>query len=195
MEQRRHAPNDERESMWSVSKRFAKVYFALFSAIGTLGIAWTIWYETVHNSAGKSWYDVVDGIIQKFPPVILGAAFISFVITEALVVLYSIYRDRMEKKWEKIFAEGVAEGEARGIAEGEARGIAEGEARGIAEGEARGKAQGVAEGIALLEDYYRRKADAEARGEPFDEPYPGADNNNGANNKNGVDNKNGTNGD
>ncbi len=191
MEQRRHAPNDERESMWSVSKRFAKVYFALFSAIGTLGIAWTIWYETVHNSAGKSWYDVVDGIIQKFPPVILGAAFISFVITEALVVLYSIYRDRMEKKWEKIFAEGVAEGEARGIAEGEARGIAEGEAR--------GKAQGVAEGIALIEDYYRRKADAEARGEPFDEPYPGADNNNGidnddngANNKNGADNKNGT---
>ena len=182
MEQRRHAPNDERESMWSVSKRFAKVYFALFSAIGTLGIAWTIWYETVHNSAGKSWYDVVDGIIQKFPPVILGAAFISFVITEALVVLYSIYRDRMEKKWEKIFAEGVAEGEARGIAEGEAR----------------GKAQGVAEGIALIEDYYRRKADAEARGEPFDEPYPGADNNNGvgnadngANNKNDVENKNG----
>ena len=157
MEQRRHAPNDERESMWSVSKRFAKVYFALFSAIGTLGIAWTIWYETVHNSAGKSWYDVVDGIIQKFPPVILGAAFISFVITEALVVLYSIYRDRMEKKAEKIFAEGIAQG----------------------------KAQGVAEGIAMLEDYYRRKADAEARGEPFDEPYPGA------NNKNGVDNKNG----
>ena len=174
MEQRRHAPNDERESMWSVSKRFAKVYFALFSAIGTLGIAWTIWYETVHNSAGKSWYDVVDGIIQKFPPVILGAAFISFVITEALVVLYSIYRDRMEKKAEKVFAQGVAEGEAKG------------------------RAQGVAEGIALLEDYYRRKADADARGEPFDEPYPGADNNNdvgnddnGANNKNGVDNKNG----
>ena len=171
--------------MWSVSKRFAKVYFALFSAIGTLGIAWTIWYETVHNSAGKSWYDVVDGIIQKFPPVILGAAFISFVITEALVVLYSIYRDRMEKKAEKIFAEGVAEGEARGIAKGRSE----------------GKAQGVAEGIALIEDYYRRKADAEARGEPFDEPYPGADNNNGvhnddngANNKNGVDNKNGPDG-
>ena len=90
------------------------------------------------------------------------------------MVLYSIYRDRMEKKAEKIFAEGVAEGEAKG------------------------RAQGVAEGIALIEDYYRRKADAEARGEPFDEPYPGANNNgvgnddNGANNKNGVDNKNGT---
>ena len=105
------------------------------------------------------------------------------------MVLYSIYRDRMEKKAEKIFAEGVAEGEARGIAEGKARGIAQ------------GKAQGVAEGIAMLEDYYRRKADAEARGEPFDEPYPGADNNNcidnddnGADNKNGVENKNGTNG-
>ena len=41
------------------------------------------------------------------------------------------------------------------------------------------------------------EADAEARGEPFDDPYPGADNNgvdndnNAANNKNGVDNKNG----
>ena len=179
MEQRRHAPDDERESMWSVSKRFAKVYFALFSALGTIGIAWTVWYETVHNSAGKSWYDVVDGIIQKFPAVILGSAFISFVITEAIVVLYSIYRDRMEKKSEKIFAEGIAEGEAKG------------EARGIV----KGRAQGKAEGIALIENYYRRKADAEARGEPFDEPYPGADDNDDADNKNGansVDNKNGS---
>lgn len=169
MEQRRHAPDDERESMWSVSKRFAKVYFALFSALGTIGIAWTVWYETVHNSAGKSWYDVVDGIIQKFPAVILGSAFISFVITEAIVVLYSIYRDRMEKKSEKIFAEG----------------------------EAKGRAQGKAEGIALIEDYYRRNADAQARGEPFDEPYPGADDNANADNKNGVnsvDNKNGSDG-
>lgn len=83
------------------------------------------------------------------------------------MVLYSIYRDRMEKKSEKIFAEG----------------------------EAKGRAQGKAEGIALIEGYYRRKADAEARGEPFDEPYPGADDNDDADNKNGansVDNKNGS---
>ena len=67
------------------------------------------------------------------------------------MVLYSIYQDRMKKRYKRIRAEGVAEG--------------------IAEGRA--------EGIALIEDYYRRKSEAEARGEVFDEPYPGSASENG----------------
>ncbi len=71
------------------------------------------------------------------------------------MVLYSIYQDRMKKRYKRIRAEGVAQGKAEGIAEGRA------------------------EGIALIEDYYRRKSEAEARGEVFDEPYPGSASENG----------------
>ncbi len=143
LEKNREPDDDARESMWSIPRRFARVYFILFSALGIAGIVWSAWYEIAHNSAGKSWYDIVDATIEKFPSVLMGAAFISFIITETVMVLYSIYQDRMKKRYKRIRAEGVAEG------------------------------------IALLEDYYRRKSEAEARGEVFDEPYPGSASENG----------------
>ena len=146
LEKNREPDDDARESMWSVPRRFARVYFILFSALGIAGIVWSAWYEIAHNSAGKSWYDIVDATIEKFPSVLMGAAFISFIITETVMVLYSIYQDRMKKRYKRIRAEGRAEG------------------------------------IALLEAYYRRKSEAEARGEVFDEPYPGSASENGTGN-------------
>ena len=155
LEKNREPDDDARESMWSVPRRFARVYFILFSALGIAGIVWSAWYEIAHNSAGKSWYDIVNATIEKFPSVLMGAAFISFIITETVMVLYSIYQDRMKKRYKRIRAEGVAEGIDKG------------------------RAEGVAEGIALIEAYYRRKSEAEARGEVFDEPYPGSASENG----------------
>ena len=67
------------------------------------------------------------------------------------MVLYSIYQDIRKKRDKRIRAEGID----------------------------KGRAEGVAEGIALLEGYYRRKSEAEARGEVFDEPYPGSASKNG----------------
>ena len=61
-----------------------------------------------------------------------------------------------------------ARGEARGEAIGEARGEAIGEARGETRGEARRRAAMHAE----WEAWNQRRLDAEARGEPFDEPPP-----------------------
>ena len=139
LEKNREPDDDARESMWSVPRRFARVYFILFSALGMAGIVWSAWYEIAHNSAGKSWYDIVNATIEKFPPVLMGAAFISFVITEAVMVLYSIYQDIRKKRDKKLRAQGIA----------------------------------------LLESYYRRKSEAEARGEVFDEPYPGSASENG----------------
>ena len=167
LEKNREPDDDARESMWSIPRRFARVYFILFSALGIVGIVWSAWYEIAHNSAGKSWYDIVNATIEKFPSVLMGAAFISFIITETVMVLYSIYQDRMKKRYKRIRAEGVAEGRAEGVVEGRAEGVAE------------GRAEGVAQGIALIEAYYRRKSEAEARGEVFDEPYPGSASENG----------------
>ena len=150
LEKNREPDDDARESMWSIPRRFARVYFILFSALGIAGIVWSAWYEIAHNSAGKSWYDIVNATIEKFPSVLMGAAFVSFIITETVMVLYSIYQDRMKKRYKRIRAEGVAEGRA--------------------------------EGIALIEAYYRRKSEAVARGEVFDEPYPGSASENGTGN-------------
>ena len=55
--------------------------------------------------------------------------------------------------------------------------IAEHEAKGYAQGYAQGYAEGLAEVRAEVNrewrDWLRRLTDAEARGEPFDEPPPG----------------------
>ena len=55
-------------------------------------------------------------------------------------------------------------GEERGIEIGEERGIEIGRAEGIEIGESRGRAAWMT--------WYRKMKDAEARGEPFDEPPP-----------------------
>jgi hypothetical protein len=49
-------------------------------------------------------------------------------------------------------------------------------AKGKAEGHAEGKAEGKAEGLQVAADWLRRRDEHAARGVPFDEPYPGADN-------------------
>ena len=65
-------------------------------------------------------------------------------------------------------AEEYAEGHAEGFAEGRAEGIAEGRAEGIAEG----RAEGIAEVSRVWRAWNRRRVEAEARGEPFNEPEP-----------------------
>ena len=65
----------------------------------------------------------------------------------------------LEKRREKARAEGIAEG------------IAEGRAVGITEGRAEGRASLAVE----IADWNERRLAAEANGEPFNEPPPGAD--------------------
>ena len=73
-------------------------------------------------------------------------------------------------------AQRIAQAEAKGKAEGKAEGIAEGKAEGIAEGIAEGKAEGIAEGIVKRDREWtawnKRRLDAAAKGQPFDEPPP-----------------------
>ena len=62
------------------------------------------------------------------------------------------------------------------IAEHKAAGRAEGQAEARAEGRVEGRAEGQVEGRALANqewlDWLQRRTDAEAKGEPFDEPPP-----------------------
>ena len=51
-------------------------------------------------------------------------------------------------------------------------GIAKGKAEGVAEGKAEGRAEGVAERDRQWAAWNNRRIEAEAKGEPFDEPPP-----------------------
>lgn len=59
------------------------------------------------------------------------------------------------------------------------QGVILGEERGEKRGEARGRVRGRSESMYEAADWYRRKTNAEARGEPFDEPPPWERNTNG----------------
>ncbi len=76
--------------------------------------------------------------------------------------------DRMKERRERFKEELIAQGKAEGMAEGIARGLSEGMAKGVTEGETKGRAKLAAEVAA----WNRRRLDAEARGEKFDEPPP-----------------------
>ena len=66
------------------------------------------------------------------------------------------------------FAERIEQAKTQGKAEGRAKGRAEGRAEGIAEG----RAEGVAERDRQWAAWNNRRTEAEAKGEPFNEPPP-----------------------
>ncbi len=60
-------------------------------------------------------------------------------------------------------------------AEGRVEGRAEGRVEGRAEGRVEGRAEGRTEMLEAVRQWNERRLAAEAKGEPFDEPLPGAD--------------------
>lgn len=60
------------------------------------------------------------------------------------------------------------EAKARGLAQGMAQGIEQGIAQGIVQGQKEGREQVQR----MWEDWFRRREEAERKGEPFDEPPP-----------------------
>ena len=64
---------------------------------------------------------------------------------------------------------GRAEGRVEGLSEGCAEGRAEGRVEGLSEG----RAEGYAEANRAWQTWLERKAAAESKGLPFDEPQPG----------------------
>ena len=64
---------------------------------------------------------------------------------------------------------------AEGRVEGRVEGRAEGRVEGRAEGQAEGRVEGRAEAHSVWREWNRRRREAEARGEVFDEPEPDDD--------------------
>ena len=133
------------EWLWPVPNEIKTLYFVLTSFLIIIVLIWRTWYEifVAGNETG------IGGIaieIISFSP---AAGFISMFVMSVFLAGVMTMLEMIRKS---MYRQGVIAGAERGKAIGEELG----EARALSESA----------------DWYRRKIDAEARGEPFDEPPP-----------------------
>ena len=139
-----------RESIWTVARERAKVYFAVFSTMNIMNTARVVWYETF-QAQHADWSLMTDAVWDGIGRGALGIAGASIAITDTwrfTMVLAAMFEDWVNRRRERHLAEAVAKGRAEG----------------------RGEA--TAEANALWRAWNGRRLDALANGEPFDEPPP-----------------------
>ena len=158
-------PEEDRESIWSISRTRRALYFGLFTLYAVAGNGFLIWYH-VFERRTDTWPETILSITQGIGASTVGAAGIALLTIEgpkAIMVL----ADYIEERWVKPLRErNRAEAEARRAklrAEEEER-----QARIRAESHAEGRAESHAKWVAWNE----RRLAAEENGEPFDEPPP-----------------------
>lgn len=151
---------EPRESVWSVSQRDARTFFRLLSLLWTVGLAYVA-YRTPYAPASAStplWQafgDYIIAVLAGFGSVAVGIAIIALLITRPLnlmgELLMSLYQAMVNRYVTPVIERHRAEGRAEGLAEGRVERDAE------------------------WQEWLQRRADAESKGEPFNEPPPGAD--------------------
>ena len=158
-----NAREPERQSIWSVASGWLPAYFALFNALGLLGVGFVVvrnvlWvsHPTVHDMI----WAIITGIV------VVGAASatasILAVETGKNIMIVGTYLEEMLKKRR-----------ARQLAEVRAEGVDEGRAEGVKKGRAEGVTKGRSDLAAEIREWNARRLAAQSKGEPFDEPPPG----------------------
>ena len=158
-----NAREPDRQSIWSVASGWLPAYFALFNALGLLGVGFVVvrnvlWvsHPTVHDMI----WAIITGIV------VVGAASatasILAVETGKNVMIVGTYLEEMLKKRR-----------ARQLAEVRAEGVNEGRAEGVEKGRAEGVTRGRSDLAAEIREWNSRRLAAQSKGEPFDEPPPG----------------------
>ena len=153
---------DIRITIWGVPSAWTWFYYGVFGIQVIVLSAAVIWNETI-TVADDSPYQTYLAILHNISPGILTIAAQTITAIMAMEGVRVIAEAYLKKR----FRDGKAEGIAEGIAEGRAEGIAEG----MAEGE-----QVAHEAWTVWNE---KRLDAEARGEPFDEPPPTLNGQNG----------------
>ena len=147
-----------RESIWTVARERAKVYFAVFSTLNIMNTARVLWFETT-QAQHADWSLMTDAVWDGIGRGALGIAGASIAITDTwrfTMVLAAMFEDWVNRRRERHLAEAVA----KAVAEARAEAVAE----------TRSETQ--AETNALWRAWNGRRLDALANGEPFDEPPP-----------------------
>ena len=158
-----NARDPERQSIWSVASGWLPAYFALFNALGLLGVGFVVvrnvlWvsHPTVHDMI----WAIITGIV------VVGAASatasILAVETGKNIMIVGTYLEEMLKKRR-----------ARQLAEAVERGVTKGRAEGVEKGRAEGVTKGRSDLAAEIREWNARRLAAQSKGEPFDEPPPG----------------------
>ena len=185
---------ERRESLLNVTPGRRRVYVVAFTLFSLLGYAVVIWHHIADGAravgagcmpaaADPSAAATAESYMTGFAIAHAAALGMSLVATEiagGIMVLADYLRVKLvDPLREGLRAEGRVEGRAEGRVEGRAEGRVEGRAEGHVEGRVEGRAEGRVEGRAeahsIWREWNRRRREAEARGEAFDEPEPDDD--------------------
>ena len=160
-----NAREPERQSIWSVESGWLPAYFALFNALGLLGVGFVI-IRNVFWVSHPTVHDMIWAIIMGI--VVVGAASatasILAVETGKNIMIVGTYLEEMLKKRR-----------ARQLAEAVERGVIKGRAEGVEKGRAEGVTKGRSDLASEIREWNARRLAAQSKGEPFDEPPPGLD--------------------
>ena len=153
----REGEGHSQSSVWSVPLAWARVYSVLFFLIGAFGVGRLVWLEVAE---GGSPTEVVFDVVVGAGKVGIGAASLGviLVIGGDLIMVLSTWVSQRQR--------------AKGREEGREEGLEEGREEGLEEGREEGLEEGREEAHTLWEAWNRRRLEAEAKDEPFDEPPP-----------------------
>ena len=172
----------ERESIWSVSKANAQLFFSLTFALWTAALTLLSldeWAKAPPATLPGVGY-FVETVLTRFTKFGLGLTMASILLTVVIAVIWRLLMalaDVINRKWvepqkEKYFAARSRAIREDALAKGREAGHEEGHEEGRKAGHEEGREAGrKAERIAWR-DWVSRRDAAIARGEPFDEPAP-----------------------
>ena len=140
-----------RQSIWSVASGWLPAYFALFDALGTIGVIYVIVYNVFVRSH-PTVYDMLWTIATGIVIVGAASATVSILMVELgknIMIVGTYLEDMLNRR--------------------RARQLAEAEEVGLEKGVTKGRADLSAE----IREWNARRLEANAKGELFDEPPPG----------------------
>ena len=137
-------PNPQRESIWSVPIEYRVFYFSLFVIQSLIGIGYVVWHEVWIND-GDSLHATIATIILMDVAVIAHSAGVGVIVSEMKMVIAQYLEQRYYGPKRR---------------------------KALAEAKAEGVKQGVEQANAKFREWNARRIEADAKGEPFDEPPP-----------------------
>ena len=182
-------PPPDRESIWSISPRWRTAYFVIFVTQNVAGISLVCWNHIFRLTEDGA-VETLLNISRDAGQTTIGSAGVTLTITEGARLIMVLgeqlqrwFRQREDRRVDERVAERVDTEVAERVAEVRAEERAEAQ-RQIAE--ARSEAQRQVDEARVEEraevqgqvaEWDRRRREAEAKGEPFDEPLPNFDSN------------------
>lgn len=159
-------PQEDRESIWSVTRSRRALYFGLFTLYALGNIGFLIWYH-VFERRTDTWPQTILSITQGIGVNTVGAAGLALLTIEGPKTVM-VVADYITERWLNPLKERRRQEAEQRRQEAERR-----EQQAREKGLAEGRAEGEAQTQAAWKAWNERRLAAEAEGEPFDEPPPG----------------------